>query len=339
MLLEVTRTGVRAPVPVDPTGRSGPTRGQSRGRAWRRTSANRFVPSCVADSLDQRIVEAAAAAPEGSAVTGWAALAWCGAAWFDGTAPARTPLPVPIALGDRRTAPPCAGLAACNDWLFTGEVVQVDGLPVTVPERSVSFEARRARTDHRAVCVIDMAYAADLTDPARLAGHLDRLAGRPGIRRARRALGRAEENAWSPMESLMRTWWQDTAGSGLLCNAPVFGPDGRHLLTPDLLDPVAAVAGEYNGAVRDGLEPRRRDLRREETYRELGIELVTMMSTDFRDLSSFATRIKRAYRRAAGAEGRRWTLEQPDWWVDTSTVARRRALTPEQRSRWLRGAA
>ena len=33
---------------------------------------------------------------------------------------------------------------------------------------------------------------------------------------------------------------------------------------------------------------------------------------------------------------RSWTLIQPDWWVDTSTVARRRALVPAQREVWLR---
>ena len=33
---------------------------------------------------------------------------------------------------------------------------------------------------------------------------------------------------------------------------------------------------------------------------------------------------------------RSWTMDQPDWWVDTSTVARRRALDADQRTVWLR---
>jgi hypothetical protein len=118
----------------------------------------------------------------------------------------------------------------------------------------------------------------------------------------------------------------------------VFDLAGQHLFTPDLFDPVHGVAGEYNGAVHDGLDPRRRDLDREELYRRHGIEAVVMMSTDNRDVSRFVRRLHASYARAREHQGRprTWTVVPPEWWVDTSTVEGRRALTPDQRARWLR---
>ncbi|TIC88514.1 hypothetical protein E8D34_05435 [Nocardioides sp. GY 10113] len=334
----MTHPAVTAPVAVDPSGQHGPTRRQARGPHWRRTSANRFVPATVDPThLQQRIVEAVASVPEGSAVTGWAALGWGGARWFAGTTATGQLLPVPIALDDHRLAVRRPGVLACHDWLFDGEVTMVDGVPMTVPERSLSFAVRRARSDRAAVGLIDMAYAWDLTAPDPFWLHLSRLGGRPGIRRARRAFARAEENAWSPMESVMRCLWRETGRPRPLSNAPIFDLAGDHLLTPDLLDPVAGVAGEYDGADHAGLEPRRRDLDREDLYRELGIELVTMMSTDLRDTTAFLTRLHRAYGRSSGGRGSlRWTLDHPEWWVDTSTVARRRALSASERAVWLR---
>ncbi|MEQ6901095.1 hypothetical protein [Nocardioides sp. YIM 152588] len=341
MLLHVTRPGVVAPVAVDPTGLTGPTRKQARGPRWRGTSANRFVPAGVDPTgLEQRIVEAIAGAPDGAAVTGWAALAWNGGRWFTGTTATGAPMPVPIAIDDHRTLVRVPGALACHDWLFDGEVTTVDGIPITVPERSLSFALRRALSDRSAIELIDMAYFDDLTSPELFGRHLARLRSRPGVRRARRAFGRADENAWSPMESVMRCLWEEAGLDLPLTNPPVFDRDGKHLLTPDLLDPTAGVAGEYYGAVHAGLGPRRRDLVREDLYRDTGIELVPMMSTDMRDTGQFVRRLHRAYGRAsargADPDRRTWTLEQPDWWVDTSTVERRRALSAYERATWLR---
>ena len=51
----------------------------------------------------------------------------------------------------------------------------------------------------------------------------------------------------------------------------------------------------------------------------------------------FVQRLRGAYERAApNTDSRSWTLELPGWWVDTSTVAARLALTPYQREQWLR---
>jgi hypothetical protein len=326
------------PVRLDPQGNAGPTPGRARGKGWRRAGKGLYLPAHVDPATTgQRIVEAAAGT--GGSVTGWAALWWLDATWFDGLAgDARTPLPVPIALHDRRCVRPRAGALLSEDWLFDGDVVEVDGLPVTVPERSVTYEVRRARTLHRAVRIIDMAAFDDLVDVDRLRDYGERLVARGGIRLLRQALDLADENAWSPPEVDMRLEWQDAGlADTLLCNRPIFDLGGRHLLTPDVFDPARGVAGEYNGRVHDGVAPRRRDLDREEIYRRHGIEVVWMMSTGGRDLGRFLGRLRAAYERTSQApEAWSWTVEPPPTWVDTSTVALRRALSPDLRARWLR---
>ncbi|GAA3667935.1 hypothetical protein GCM10022237_29790 [Nocardioides ginsengisoli] len=336
---QVSRRGVVLPVHLDATGRTGPTPGQARGGRWRGVAPGWYVPGEVDGAvLDQRIVEALAGVPSYAAVTGWASLARRDARWFKGlAADGRTVVDVPVALqtrGVRRRA----GVELTEDWLFDDDIEVVDGLPVTRPERAVAFEVCRTRSLAPAVRMVDLACAADLTDLATLDTYTQRLIARPGVPRLRTALAWADENVWSPQESTMRVVWRQRIPRALLANRPLFDHDGRHLVTPDLIDPLAGVVGEYDGAVHLGDGLRRRDLDRDALYRDLGLELVTMMSAGTGDVHHFERRLAAAYRRAARrpAESPRWTLRQPAWWVDTSTVARRRALTLDQRATWLR---
>ena len=140
----------------------------------------------------------------------------------------------------------------------------------------------------------------------------------------------------------MRVVWSACRPTApLATNRPIFDRAGRHLLTPDLLDERAGVVGEYDGAVHLEDPTRRRDLDREALCRDLGLEPVTMMSSSRPDAAGFTARLDAAYRRASARsrEGRSWTTEQPPWWVDTSTVARRRALTATDRAVWLQRSA
>lgn len=336
----VGRRGVVVPVPVDPAGLRGPTPGQARGPHWRRTGVNAYVPSSIDSTrMEQRIVEAVAGLPDDAAVTGWAALCWLGARWFGGLGPdGRTRLDVPIALGpDRRGARARAGVELTQDWLFDDDLELVDGLLITCPLRAVTFEARRARGLTAAVRIIDMAASNDLIDLGSLAGYTERLIARPGVKQVRAATALADENVWSPQEVRMRLVWREETGRSPATNRPVFDLDGNHLFTPDLLDEEWGVLGEYDGAIHLDPLPRRRDLNRDALYRDLGLESVTMMSVDHRDLRDFARRLHAAYRRAGPRSvARSWTTVQPPWWVDTSTVAARRALDADQRAIWLR---
>ncbi len=133
----------------------------------------------------------------------------------------------------------------------------------------------------------------------------------------------------------MRMRWTDRGYPRPLCNVPIFDRSGRHLFTPDLFDPSSGVVGEYDGVVHDLTRVRRRDLDREELCRDHGLEHVAMIAADLAS-NSFERRLDSAYRRARAREDQGgWTLEQPSWWVDTTSVARRRQLNVEQRRRWL----
>ncbi len=338
----VTRSGIVLPRHVDPSGRSGPTPGQARGPQWRRVAPGWHVPSDVdGTGLDQRLVEALAGLPADAALTGWAALGWRSTRWFEGlAADGRTRLDVPVALSTRGVRPR-PGVELTEDWHFEADIESVHGLPVTRVERAVAFEACRAGSVLAAVRVIDMACANDLTDLARLTRYARGLGARPGICRFREALELADENAWSPQEVRMRLLWIARHPVRLLTNRPIFDLAGRHLLTPDLIDPMTGVLGEYDGVVHLGERHRRIDLDRDSLCRDLGLEVVTMMSARHDDLTRFERRLDAAYRRKEQRPDRRrhWTLDQPDWWIDTSSVARRQALDERQRSIWLRRGA
>jgi hypothetical protein len=327
------------PVRIDPAGRSGPTPKQARGPRWRRTSRGLYVPAGVdGEVVEQRIVEAAAVLPSVGGVTGWAALRWCGAGWFSGLlGDGFTPAPVTLVTcyADIRPQP---GIAVSAERMNSRDFVMIDGVRVTHPARSVLFEMRYAGTVEDAVVAADMAMQADLTSSVGLRRYAESLAGWTGIPLARAALDLVDENTWSPQETRMRVVWVLEAGlPAPLCNMPVFDLSGRHIGTPDLMEPISGVVGEYEGAVH--LEGRQRgvDVRREHAFRGAGLECFSVVAADWRDRVGLVARMRASYERALRSrEERGWTLEQPRWWVPTDTVARRIALSEAERSRVLR---
>lgn len=330
------------PVRVDPTGALGPTPDQARGPRWRRTSRGFYVPAAVdGDRIEQRIVEAASGIPGCAAVTGWAALHWLGAKWFEGYDAHGHPRPVDIALGDNRTMAPRSGVRISERWVPGADVIEVDGLRITTPAFATWVESSQALSFTKALTVVDMVVGQDLASLSELTDYtLGRCVGRPGIRRFRSVLAQADENVWSPQETPMRLLWIEVTGQNPLCNTPIFDLHGRHLVTPDVFDPIRGVAGEYDGLhhLVDGR--RRRDLVREEIYRSHGIEVVTMMTQDRRDRSDFKARLRSAYSRSLGpCEARTWTTEMPPSWKDTTSVEARRALRGIDREIWLRRGA
>jgi len=336
----ITRSGIVLPVKADPAGVGGPRWREAAGPHWRSPYRGWHVPASVGGGrAEQRIIEAAAVLPSGGAVTGWAGLHWAGGRYFDGTTHGGTELlPVSLALDNKRRRRRQPGIELCEEFLDPDDVIVVDGLPITVHARSVCRLVRATRRLEDRVQILDMAAFDDLCSPAEVEAYARAsLGGRPNVTRIWQAVPWASENSWSPMEPVMRMTWLQSRRALLLVNVPIFDLDGRHLITPDLLDPIAGIAGEYDGAPHRGTDPRERDLDREELYRTLGLELVTMMSSDLAGRERFVRRLAAAYQRARGPRRTGgWTLTPPDWWVDTSRVAQRRALAARDRDIWLK---
>ena len=333
------RPGLVAPVGRDPTGRTGPTRVQTRRRSWRRSSWGLYVPTEVSDDDPaQRIVEAGARLPSYGGVTGWAAVHWWGGAWSDGLEPdGATRRPVCLATGGT-TISRDQGVYVSEEGLDPLEVSLHDGLRVTTALRAVAFEMRYAPSERQAAAVLAMAAYSDLVSVDEMALYLSSLSGWTGIPRARRATPLASENSWSPQEVLMQLVWElDAERPRPLCNLPVFNRQGRVIATPDLLDPEAGVYGEYDGSLHLAGSQRARDIQREGRLRDVGLEGVTMVAADKPDPTDFIRRLNGAYARAryAPESTRPWTIVPPPWWIPTDTVAARRALTAPQRARLL----
>lgn len=337
----IGRRGLVVPVPQDPAGIAGPTRGQGAGPRWRRSSHGLYVPATVDSGVpEQRIVEAAAVLPAYGGVTGWAALRWMGAMWFDGLTPdggSDVPVCLVTAGDDIR---PQAGIRVSAERLAPAELIVVDGLRVTIAVRSAVFEMRYAPSVRAAVVAADMAMQADLVSPKELQEFIAQQSGWTGIPQCRDALPLANENSWSPRESshLRLVWVLDAGFPAPLCNVPIFDLTGRHIGTPDILDVAAGVAGEYDGSLHLQGAQRARDMRREEAFRAVGLEYFTVLASDARHPDDLVRRMKatRARARFVPCSARAWTTEKPSWWIPTETVDQRRALTSDQRARLLR---
>ncbi len=318
---------------------SGPTEWQTRSGAFRSVGGGMWVPSAVGRTVSQRVVEAAARLPPHGAVTGWASLAWREARWFDGTGPRMAPRTVTLAVGTRHSLRPDRHVSVSQELVPAGAIRRVRGIRVTSPLWSVAFEMRKARSDEEAIVAFEMAAYDDLVSVAELASYIDSdLWIRQGVGRVRDVLPHLEENSWSPQEPAMRRTWEGAGFGRPLANFPVFGPDGRFVGTPDLLDPTAGVYGMYDGALHLAGDVRHGDVTKEAAYRAVGLEGVTMMAGDLLDREPFIGRLREAYARAGrrSPDERRWLPGLPDWWTPTFTVEQRRALSAYERSRVLR---
>lgn len=314
--------GTTAPVRTDPTGRLGPTQRQARGAGWRRTSRGLYVPADVEPTPLQRVAEAGALLPRGAAVTGWAALCWRRARWHTGARADGSAVPVDVA-APTQCVRDQAAVRVHRERFDPEDVVELDGLLIMSAVAAVVFAMRHAVDLESAVEALDMTYRADLVTPEQIASWLVEHPGLVGSRQARQALRLADENTWSPRETRARLAWERHTGRRPLTNRPVFGLDGEHLGTPDLVDP-DGVCGEYDGDHHLERAQRRVDLEREQRLLDHGLTPFTIVAGDLGS-GRLQRRLSSAFARASRVrpEERRWTLEPPPWWRPTLTVAQR----------------
>ncbi len=281
------------------------------------------------DVVEQRILEQASRLPASGAVTGWAALRWSGAAFFDGRSQGgRVELPVPLVIGKPGNLRPDSRVALSWEQFPPRECEVVAGLSCAVIARALFDEVRRTRDLRASVVAIDMAAAAGLISVEEFAGYVGLRQAWTGVIQARKAVGLASDDSRSPQESWMRYLWVvEAALPRPLCNQPVFGPGGELLGYPDLLDPEAGVVGEYDGADHLVEDRRRSDREREERFRDHGLECFVVVRGEMSDASRVARRMHAARERALWQppERRRWTLEWPAWYAALRARNRRAA--------------
>lgn len=273
---------------------------------------NLYVPSDVDRSRpEQRAVELAARY-DGAAVSGWGGLWLAGAAYFDGLAPdgvTQLPLVVALGTGAGRRPSPCVRLS--YEPLDAGDIVVIQGVRVTTPYRALYDEVRSSTGWREAVVAMDMAAAAGVVRLTELATYAR---ARRRWRRSRRvlaALPHTSARSMSPNETRLRLVWTVDAGlPSPLVNQDVFDRSGRFVCRADLLDPVAGLVGEYDGAEHRTASRHARDVAREERCRELGLEYVKVTALDMLEPTRVVTRIlaTRSRARFDPPTGRAWRL-------------------------------
>lgn len=312
-------TGLVRPSRLDAKGLEGPTRSQVRGKAWRRTSWGRYLPSSVdGERVEQRVLEQSARLADGSAVTGWASLRLAGANFFDGLdTDGVTRLPVPVALGGRNRIHGDEEVWLSQESLPPDEQVVRHGVPCTTIPRALFDEIRRVGRLRAGIVAAEMAYAARLTSPRLMREFVDAHPATTKVQLVRDVLAWAQEHSRSPQESRMRlVWIFDARLPPPLCNRPVFDLHGRLLGIPDILDPVAGVVGEYDGAEHVARQRRQHDAGRYDRFRAHELEYFNVVAGDLSDRRLVVRRMLATRSRARFlAPGRHpWTLEPPAWW-------------------------
>lgn len=263
------------PVPVDPDGRRGPTRGAARGPGWRRTGRGLYVPAATPLTVEQRILEEWCRVPR-AVVSGWAACRLYGAAYADGI-DARTgrPVPVPLVLPPDDHSRPSAGVRLVRQPLAPTEVTRRHGIRVVTPGRAVVEAARLAADPVEAVVAVEMAYAGGVALPEWAQAAADCAPPR-GLRQVRQALATAGVRSCSPPETRLRLVCLEL-GWRPLANVDVLDAGGRFLARPDLLDVERGIAIEYDGADHRSRARHIRDNERLRLLRGVGIEVVTVV--------------------------------------------------------------
>jgi hypothetical protein len=317
------------PVRVDPTGRDGPTRGQAQRGGWRQCAYGWYVPADTDSTVvEQRILEQAVRIASTGGITGWAALRWRGAAYFDG-----------LAQGGRvvRTVPllRMSGGRFDNDdraaWgrsqLAPSERELVNGIWCATVQRAL-FDEMRFDNLVGAVKSIEMAAAAGLISTRLMSVYVSQRNAWEGVPLVRDALGLSCDDSRSPQEVGMKIVWVKHAGLPYpLVNQPVFDLAGNLLGYPDIFEEEAGVVGEYDGEVHKDRERHRKDVAREQRYRDHGLEYFTVVGGDLQDNDLVVKRMLTTRRRALflPPEKRLWTLTPPPWWPVPETLDARLA--------------
>lgn len=171
----------------------GMTRGELRWN-YRAIFPDIYVPKTAAPSLRHRTVGAWLWSGRNAVIAGRAAAALHGARWVSAA--------TPVELIWRNGRPP-PGIVVRNERIDADEVVEIDGLPVTTPERTALDLGRHL---HRDLAVRNLDALARATDVKAVDALLlaDRYPRARGLRRSEIALDLMDGGAESPKETWLR---------------------------------------------------------------------------------------------------------------------------------------
>ena len=289
------------PVRVDRMGSAGPTKAQVAGGHWRQTSWGFHVPAeTPTDVPEQRVLEQSMRLPAGGVVTGWAGCRLHRVGLLDGLATdGATRLPVPLALGVTGRIRGDSRIVRLHEPLADADRTRRYGIPCAVIERA-AFDALRIAPDVReATVVVDMVAAAAKSSPERMQEYVDTHPGFRNIALARSALTLADEHSRSPNETRLRLVWVLDAGLPTpWANCGIHDRSGRLLGVADLLDPVAGMVAEFDGADHLGRRRHTRDIGKDDAFRRVGLEVARVTGTDLRNPDLVVDRLRATRKRA-----------------------------------------
>ncbi|OMC36256.1 hypothetical protein A5742_11670 [Mycolicibacterium fortuitum] len=198
---------------------------------------NIYVDKRTAVSLRQRSTAAWLWSGRNGAIAGAAASALHGAKWVADN--------VPIELISAKTKPP-ENVITRQDLICDGEVMRIDGLPVTSVERT-AFDLGRRGPIGAAVARLDAlarATGVKADDVLRLAGHHRHTRG---LRQLEWALDLFDPGGQSPKETWLRLMLIDAGFPQPRTQIPVLGPDGYPRYFLDMGWEELMLAVEYEG--------------------------------------------------------------------------------------------
>lgn len=270
--------------------------------------------------------------PVCGAVTGWAACRLYGGNFFDGLAPdGTTHLPVPLAIGPGGNIRIDDEIVLTYDRLPAATVTDRAGIRVVVVGRAVFDTMRLANGVREATVALEMAVAAGLISIERLGAYTYAHPGMTKIAQVRDATDLAREGSRSPAEVRFRLIWELDAGLPRPeVNCPIHDREGQLLGIADLLDPVAGLVAEFDGADHRGAVQHTRDVAKDEAFRSRGLEITRITGTDLRDRDLVVRRLHGARARA------RFEPEEERAWVARPLVdcAEARLREQEERNRF-----
>ena len=201
--------------------------------------------------------------------------------------------------------------------LDPNETMAVHGLVVTTPLRTWAEAVLEGPDLVEAVVAGDMVAGALHLNPAALTRWCEANSRFRGMRRIRSALAWADSASASPWETRLRVFYRRQARLPKpLVNQPVFDLEERLLGVPDLLDPEAGLATEFDGQAHRRRRQHRADNLREEALESANLVVCRVDSLDFRSPVPLAERLRRRYEQGMNRDRSHdgWTLRQPEWW-------------------------